>query len=131
MPIMNSYAVFVKRPPKEGERVRYSILQVSYSETPEDIELRIAAQVSEGRLIPVPAGGTHYMIFTTDKPQSAANAARDAGLCYMSLEAVMRMKADRANGISSPEESAHGQETDDDNPFADLFDFLKTGPSRK
>lgn len=120
---MKSFAVFVEKPPKNGENTRYCAMEVDYTETDEDVEKRIAAYINENRINPLPAGLTNYAIYTADTAQEAANQARDDGLCFKSKDEMLRIKADAANAAKFGTKPRK----DIPDPFAearDAFDFF-------
>jgi hypothetical protein len=109
-----NFAVFVDLP---GGMFR--VMEITYAETEDDIELRIAAFVSEKRTHPVPAGGINYVCVIAETPQLAANVARDKGLCYKSVDEMRQEKLKKLNA----HRSGFSQGDDFAQTIHDLFGF--------
>ncbi|MFA7276434.1 MAG: hypothetical protein WC043_06505 [Pseudobdellovibrionaceae bacterium] len=100
MPEQKSFAVFVMRAPKAGKNTVYTVLEIDYTQTAQDIQLAIATYINENddsRIQPIMPGLTNYMEVAADTAQDAANQARDAGLVFKSANDMKLVRADEAN----------------------------------
>jgi hypothetical protein len=124
---MKSYVVFIDRPPKADGKQSYSAMEIDHTQTIEDVERLIAAHVNEKRLNPLPAGLIPFAIYSTNTPQEAANAARDDGLVYLSIDEMKRLKADQVNAQkfgSAARPDAPISQQDIDDVYGTAFDDL-------
>ena len=122
-----SYAVFVEKPPKSGENIRYTVMEISFADTDADIERKIAGHINEKRIKPITAGVTAYMIVTAETAQEAANSAKKQGLQYQSPEDMMRKKAaaENAEKFGTKNQEMTNDNEKDPYGFKETLDWLR------